>query len=109
MIRRRAKKLLDAALGATAVGLLRAVRCTNRRRAANLAGGVLRRLGPLPPEYRVGRDNLRAAFPQKSDAEIEQILAGVWDNLGRVAAEFVHLADMHVVGRQTAPASRRRR
>jgi hypothetical protein len=51
MIRRRAKKLLDAALGATAVGLLRAVRCTNRRRAANLAGGVLRRLGPLPPEH----------------------------------------------------------
>ncbi len=98
MIRRQAKKLLDTVTGAIAVGLLRAVRCTNRRRAADFAGGVLRRLGPLLPEHRVGRDNLRAAFPKKSDAEIERILAGVWDNLGRVAAEFVHLADMRVVG-----------
>lgn len=98
MVARRAKKLLDAAIGAIAVGLLRAVRRTNRRRAADFAGGALRRLGPLLPEHRVGRDNLRAAFPEKSDAEIERILAGVWDNLGRVAAEFVHLADMRVVG-----------
>src|SRR5262249_60952212 len=30
-------------------------------------------------------------FPEKSDAEIEKILAGVWDNLGRVVAEFAHL------------------
>jgi Kdo2-lipid IVA lauroyltransferase/acyltransferase len=96
MIRRRAKKLLDAAIGAVAVGLLRAVKLTNRRRAANFAGGVLRRIGPLLPEHRVGRDNLRAAFPEKSDAEIEHILAGVWDNLGRVAAEFVHLDELRI-------------
>ncbi|MGB6534632.1 MAG: lipid A biosynthesis lauroyl acyltransferase [Xanthobacteraceae bacterium] len=104
MIGRRAKKLLDIAVGAIAVGLLRAVRCTNRRRAANFAGGLLRRLGPLLPEHRVGRDNLRAAFPEKSAAEIEQILAGVWDNLGRVAAEFVHLGDMRVVGPESNDA-----
>lgn len=35
--------------------------------------------------------NLAAAFPDKSAAEIEAILAGVWDNLGRVSAEFVSL------------------
>ena len=33
----------------------------------------------------------RAAFPEKSAAEIERILRGVWDNLGRVGAEFAHL------------------
>ncbi len=32
-----------------------------------------------------------AAFPEKTPAEIETILSGVWDNLGRVAAEFAHL------------------
>jgi KDO2-lipid IV(A) lauroyltransferase len=41
--------------------------------------------------HSVGRGNLRAAFPAKSAAEIETILSGVWDGLGRVAAEFAHL------------------
>ena len=39
----------------------------------------------------LGRANLAAAFPEKSAEEIEQILRGVWDNLGRVGAEFAHL------------------
>ena len=34
---------------------------------------------------------LKAAFPEKSSEEIETILAGVWDNLGRIGAEFAHL------------------
>jgi KDO2-lipid IV(A) lauroyltransferase len=42
-------------------------------------------------EQKTGRANLTAAFPEKSPAEIETILAGVWDNLGRVGAEFAHL------------------
>lgn len=97
MIGRRVKKLLDAAIGAIAVALLHIVKLTNRERAANFSGALLRRIGPLIPEHRVGRDNLRAAFPEKSAAEIERILAGVWDNLGRVAAEFVHLNEFRVV------------
>ena len=40
---------------------------------------------------KIGRANLTAAFPEKSPAEIETILAGVWDNLGRIGAEFAHL------------------
>jgi KDO2-lipid IV(A) lauroyltransferase len=51
----------------------------------------MRRLGPWLPEHRVGRSNLVAAFPDKSPQEIEAILLGAWDNLGRVAAEFLHL------------------
>jgi Kdo2-lipid IVA lauroyltransferase/acyltransferase len=51
----------------------------------------LRRVGPLLPEHRIGRENLTAAVPEKSSAEIEQILAGAWVNLGRLAAEFAHL------------------
>jgi Kdo2-lipid IVA lauroyltransferase/acyltransferase len=96
MIRRRAKILLDAGTGAIAVGLLRAVKLAERRRAADFVGAAMRKVGPLLPEHRVGRANLRAAFAEKSDAEIEGILAGVWDNLGRVAAEFVHLDKFHV-------------
>ena len=43
-------------------------------------------------------------FRRNPSAEIEQILAGVWDNLGRIAVEFAHLDEFCVerVGPQTA-------
>ena len=58
----------------------------------------MRKAGPLLKEHRLGRKNLRAAYPEKSDAEIETILGGVWDNLGRVAAEFAHLDEFSIAG-----------
>jgi KDO2-lipid IV(A) lauroyltransferase len=87
----RIKMLLRPIVGGLAVGSLHALRLTNRRRTANLTGAMLRRLGRFLPEHRIGRANLVAAFPEKSPEEIERILAGAWDNLGRVAAEFAHL------------------
>ena len=51
----------------------------------------MRRVGPWLPEHKLGRANLTAAFPEKSPQEIEAILGGVWDNLGRVTVEFAHL------------------
>jgi len=91
MAARRFKLLVDAAVGLSVVGTLHAAKLMDRRRTANWAGALMRKTGPWHPEHRIGRENLRAAFPEKSDAEIETILAGVWDNLGRVAAEFAHL------------------
>ena len=38
--------------------------------------------------------NLRAAFPEKSLDEIEHIVVGMWDNLGRVVAEYAHLGKL---------------
>jgi KDO2-lipid IV(A) lauroyltransferase len=58
----------------------------------------MRKAGPLLKEHRLGRDNLRAAYPEKSAAEIEEILGGVWDNLGRIAVEFAHLDEFSVAG-----------
>jgi KDO2-lipid IV(A) lauroyltransferase len=54
-------------------------------------GRITRLIGPALREQKIGRANLTAAFPEKSPEEIEAILAGVWDNLGRVGAEFAHL------------------
>jgi KDO2-lipid IV(A) lauroyltransferase len=88
---RATKRMADAALGFVAVAALKAIRLIDPDTMANFSGGLLRRLGPWLPEHRVGRDNLAAAFPQKSAAEIEAILAGAWDNLGRVGAEFAHI------------------
>jgi Kdo2-lipid IVA lauroyltransferase/acyltransferase len=103
-VRSRFRLFLDSIVGGLVVGLLGAIKRMDRRRTANAVGAFMRRIGPFLPEHRTGRDNLRAAFPQKSDAEIEQILAGVWDNLGRIAVEFAHLDEFCVehVGPQTA-------
>ena len=55
-----------------------------------------RSLGPVLTEHRIGRANLVAAFPEKSAAEIDDILRGVWDNLGRVAAELAHIDRLRI-------------
>jgi KDO2-lipid IV(A) lauroyltransferase len=90
-IRDAAKPLGDAAVGALTFGLLRTARYFDPIKTADLFGRITRRIGPILRENRIGRANLTAAFPEKSPEEIETILAGVWDNLGRLGAEFAHL------------------
>lgn len=85
------KPLGEAAVGALTVGMLRTTRYFDPDRTANLFGRITRLIGPVLREHRIGRANLTAAFPEKSPEEIEKILAGVWNNLGRVAAEFAHI------------------
>ena len=94
----RLKALLDGTAGALAVALLGAIKHTDRRRMADFAGALMRKVGPLFKEHRLGREQLRTAFPEKSDTEIENILSGVWDNLGRIAIEFAHLDEFSVEG-----------
>jgi len=81
----------DAVIGSLAVAGLRAVRIIPPDTASGFAGYMLRRIGPWLPEHRTGRANLAAAFPEKSGAEIEEILLGVWENVGRVGGEFAHI------------------
>jgi KDO2-lipid IV(A) lauroyltransferase len=90
-LRRFAKRAGDAAVGAAAVGLLRALHRVPFDMLANGAGRFMRTIGPLFRENKIARAQLAAAFPEKSPQEIEAILSGVWDNLGRMGAEFAHL------------------
>jgi KDO2-lipid IV(A) lauroyltransferase len=88
---RPVKRAFDRVLGWVVVGTLALLRRINRQRMANVLGRLMRAVGPWLPEHKVGRENLHAAFPDKSPAEIEKILGGVWENLGRVTAEFAHI------------------
>jgi KDO2-lipid IV(A) lauroyltransferase len=94
-IRRRlvsaAQPVLDKTAGMLVGSLLRTVRRLDRLKVSYLAAQLMRTVGPLLKEHRIGQANLRAAFPEKSEAEIEAILRGVWDNLARVAVEFAHI------------------
>src|SRR6266568_9565420 len=90
-LRDAAKPVAEAAVGALTVALLRSTRYFDPDKTANFFGRVTRFIGRRLREDRIGRENLTAAFPEKSPEEIETILTGVWDNLGRVGAEFAHL------------------
>src|SRR5947208_4374446 len=90
-IRGAIKPLGEAAIGALTIAMLRTTRYFDPIKTANLFGRIARLIGPALREQKIGRANLTAAFPEKSREEIDAILAGVWDNLGRVGAEFAHL------------------
>jgi KDO2-lipid IV(A) lauroyltransferase len=64
--------------------------------ASALGGALARRIGPSLGISNRARRNLARAFPELSGIEIERIIAGMWDNLGRVAAEYPHLRKIRV-------------
>jgi len=59
--------------------------------AIRFADRMMCRIGPLTRRHKLMRVNLRNAFPDKSEAEIEEIALGSWGNMGRLAAEYVFL------------------
>ncbi|MFK0330210.1 lipid A biosynthesis lauroyl acyltransferase [Rhizobium sp. NPDC090275] len=59
--------------------------------AINFIDWLMRKIGPKMKRHKLMLANLRNAFPEKSDAEIEQIALGSWANMGRLAAEYVFL------------------
>jgi hypothetical protein len=64
---------------------------------ASALGGVLaRRIGPFLGVSKLARRNLRGAFPELSDDGIERVVTGMWDNLGRVAAEYPHVGKIAI-------------
>ncbi|WP_315833115.1 lipid A biosynthesis lauroyl acyltransferase [Bradyrhizobium prioriisuperbiae] len=91
LLRDAIKPAVEAVVGALVVGLLSATRYFDAERTANAFARITRTIGPYLSEHKIGRTNLTAAFPEKSADEIEAILRGVWENLGRVGAEFAHL------------------
>lgn len=60
-------------------------------RASNLGGWLLRRIGPLFSQQKTIRRNLRLAFPDWSEAEIEKTALDAWESAGRTAGELPHL------------------
>ncbi len=66
--------------------------------ASALGGKIGRSLGPILPVTRRARHNLTMAFQGKTPGEIETIVEGMWENLGRTAAEYPHLRRLRCYG-----------
>lgn len=64
--------------------------------ASALGGFLARTIGPRLGASKRAILNLRRAMPELEDADIRRIVAGMWDNLGRVVAEFPHLGEIEI-------------
>ncbi len=74
-----------------AFGFLTALKILPADAAINFADRLMRWIGPKTKRHRLMQVNLRNAFPEKSEAEREEIALASWGHMGRLAAEYVFL------------------
>ncbi len=66
--------------------------------ASALGGFAARTIGPRAGASKRARINLRRAMPELDELQIEKIVRGMWENLGRVFAEYPHLGKFQIYG-----------
>jgi len=59
--------------------------------ASGIGGFLARLIGPRLGITKRAQENLKRALPNLTPAQRRQVIAGMWDNLGRVIAEYPHL------------------
>lgn len=64
--------------------------------ASAFGGWIARKLGPRIGIHRVAARQLRRAMPGLDEAAVARVLDGMWDNLGRVMAEYPHLPKLRL-------------
>lgn len=62
--------------------------------ASNIGGWLGRKIGPLTKADRTARNNIKLAMPELSSERVDEIVRGMWDNLGRTVTEYSHLTKM---------------
>ncbi len=77
--------------------------------ASACGGWIGRTIGPHLGASKKALDNLRHAFPQKPESDLRVIVRDMWDNLGRVIAEYPHLKTIiqnhtEIIGEQNLQA-----
>jgi len=97
MAERPLRKTLLYAIEAAAVWLCYGIfRSLPLDWASDFGGFLARSIGPVLGISKRARVNLRRAMPELSETEIERVVRGMWDNLGRVAAETPHLGSFEI-------------
>ncbi|HUK60847.1 MAG TPA: lauroyl acyltransferase [Stellaceae bacterium] len=98
----RVKHLLEAVGARILFGCFRALTIDH---ASAVGGFLARTIGPRLGASKRAVLNLRRAMPELDDAAIRRIVIGMWDNLGRVVAEYPHLGEIEIFkeGGRVAP------
>lgn len=95
LIKRYISHPLQALPASVLIALCRALPLTW---AAATGAGLARLVGPLTGADRIARRNLKQAFPDYSEEQIDTIVKGVWDNLGRTVGESAQVDRIRTIG-----------
>jgi KDO2-lipid IV(A) lauroyltransferase len=60
-------------------------------RSSAFGGWIARKIGPMTSAHKTATDNMKAAFPDMVDVEIQSNLNSMWDNFGRTMFEMPQL------------------
>lgn len=90
----RLKKLSDWIVAKLVLGALSLARRLPAESAASFAERAGRRLAPILPRSKLARQNMALAFPNRSEAELDAMVRGVWGNVARTLAEYVFLDEL---------------
>lgn len=60
--------------------------------ASAMLGWLAVKMGPFFKAHRIAKQNLQRVFPEKTEADIREILRKMWNNLGRTVGEFPFMA-----------------
>jgi len=85
------RRVRDWLIATAIFSLLRVIALFPADKAVSFVDYMARRIGPLTPRHKLALANLAMAFPEKSEAEREQIAIDMWGNMSRLAAEYVFL------------------
>ena len=91
---RIAKAVEHWLIGHLALAILSLLRLLPPEKALAFADRTARRIGPWVGRHKVAMDNLRRAYPEKSEAECEAIASDMWGNMARLAGEYLYLDRM---------------
>lgn len=71
--------------------ILAALRYFPAKMGINFFAVVAKTIGPLVPRHQVALNNLKLAYPEKTEQERRAIAIEMWENMGRLFAEYVFL------------------
>ncbi|WP_324617354.1 lipid A biosynthesis lauroyl acyltransferase [Microvirga alba] len=86
-----ASRLTESVMVGFVRGVFAVARALGPERSGAVGAALARTIGPLLPAHKTALANIRAVYPDKSDAEVRAIARGAWDNLGRTGGEYPHL------------------
>ena len=73
---------------------LRVFRVLSLDGASSFGGWMAELIGPRLRKDSRAKKNIMMIFPEWSEAEVEKVLKGMWNNLGRVFGEYAHLKNI---------------
>ncbi|MES2678128.1 MAG: lysophospholipid acyltransferase family protein [Pseudomonadota bacterium] len=62
------------------------------KNASNFASFLARLIGKRISVHNLAKQNITKSLPNLNAAEVDEVLDGMWDNLGRIVGEFIHIA-----------------